>query len=237
MKKLVLYKELCYLGGVFSLALGAVLMVKANFGMSVVVSPSYLIHLKLSQTWSFVTFGVAEYIMQGAILLFLIAIVRQFHWSYLCSFVTTLFYGRVLDFIMLIMAPIELTSFLLRFLFFVPGLILCAFGVCLMLHTYLPPEVYELFLKVFSAKYHTDMGKLKVRYDCCSCVVAIAFSFWFFGFGPLVGVGWGSVAAALISGRLVGLFTRGLNRFFTLRPALPKLEQFFAPPPFVEKNS
>ena len=41
------------------------MMTKANFGVSMVVAPAYLLHLKLSQYWNFITFGVAEYSVLG----------------------------------------------------------------------------------------------------------------------------------------------------------------------------
>lgn len=65
MKKRGFYSELSYLFGLVTLALGAVFMVHADFGVSVVVAPAYLVYLKLSQTWQFVTFGLTEYFVQG----------------------------------------------------------------------------------------------------------------------------------------------------------------------------
>lgn len=37
------------------------------------------------------------------------------------------------------------------------------------------------------------LNKLKTIYDCASCMVAIAFSFIFFGFGKFEGISYGTV--------------------------------------------
>jgi hypothetical protein len=57
MKKATFYTELAYLFGIAALALGTAFMEKANMGISMVVAPAYLVYLKLSKVWTFVTFG------------------------------------------------------------------------------------------------------------------------------------------------------------------------------------
>ena len=47
--KRVFYSESAYFIGIAVLALGTAFMKKANFGMSMVVAPAYLVHLKVSE--------------------------------------------------------------------------------------------------------------------------------------------------------------------------------------------
>ena len=237
MKKPVLYKEASFLLGNILLAIGASLLVTANFGVSVVVAPAYLIHLKLSQVWSFVTFGVAEYIMQGLLLLFLVLLVRHFHWSYLFSFATTLMYGVILDLVLRTLAQLNLTGMAVQILCFILGTVTCAIGVTLMLHSYISPQVYELLIKEASGKFHLSFGRVKYTYDLCSCALAISLSLLFFGFGPLHGVGVGTVLCALVNGRLISIFSALLIKHTTLKPAFPAIEKYFSPPPFPEKSA
>ena len=63
--KRIFYCELAYFFGIVVLAFGTALMEKADFGMSMVVAPAYILHLKLSELFSWFSFGVAEYIFQG----------------------------------------------------------------------------------------------------------------------------------------------------------------------------
>lgn len=237
MKKPVIYTELCYLVGIVSLALGAALMVCADFGMSVVVSPAYLLHLKISEIWPGFTFGIAEYCMQGTLLLLLILVVRRFHWSYLFSFATALLYGFALDRLLPLVLSLPSTALWQRIIVYLVGLFFCALGVSLVLHTYISPEVYELFIREFSSKYAISIGKVKTVYDCSSCLLAILLSFAFYGLFHFRGVGIGTLISALSSGTLTALFGRFWESYFTLKPAFPAAAAVFSPPPFKDKRT
>ena len=50
--------ELAYVFGIVFVARGVVLMEKADFGVSMVVAPAYLLYRWLSPVWSFVPFGM-----------------------------------------------------------------------------------------------------------------------------------------------------------------------------------
>jgi uncharacterized membrane protein YczE len=234
MKKPIFYTEISYILGIITLALGASLFVKANYGVSVVVSPTYLLHLKLSETWSFATFGFAEYIVQGLLLILLAVSVRRFHWSYLFSFATALLYGFVLDRILSLFTLFTLPDPWMRIVCYILGLLICALGVSLCLHTYLSPEVYELFVKEVSAKYNRHLGVVKTIYDCTSLLLALILSISFFGFFPLRGIGLGTLISALLNGRLISWINRFLEKHFTFQAAFPKFDHYFAPPPFPE---
>ena len=56
---------LAYVFGIAFAAWGVVLMEKADFGVSMVVAPAYLLYRWLSPVWSFVTFGMAEIFRTG----------------------------------------------------------------------------------------------------------------------------------------------------------------------------
>ena len=49
----------------------------------------------------------------------------------------------------------------------------CAAGVSAMFHTYISPEVYELFVKEVSAHFGADINRFKTGYDCVSCLVGV----------------------------------------------------------------
>lgn len=97
MRKLRFSTELAYLVGIVLLAFSTAMMEKADFGLSMVVAPAYLVYLKLSQTLPFFTFGMAEYLLQGLLLVAMMLLLRRFRMSYLFSFVTAVFYGLLLD--------------------------------------------------------------------------------------------------------------------------------------------
>lgn len=217
--------EAAYIAGILLLAFGTSLMTAADLGLSMVVAPAYLLHLKLSEVFPAVTFGRAEYIVQVLLLIGLCIGLKKFRPYFLFSFFSAIFYGAVLDLFMLIpFGPLEMPG---RIAFFVIGAALCALGVSFVLHTYLAPEVYELVVKEVSAAKKIPSNRVKTITDCSYLTVAVIMSFLFFGFGHFEGVGVGTIPYALCAGTMVGFYNRILERVFHFPAALPRLEKYF----------
>lgn len=220
------YSELAYIFGLIILAFGTAFMEKADFGMSMVVAPAYLLHLKISEYLPFFSFGMAEYSFQLFLLIIIMIVMRKFKPMFLFSFVTAVLYGFILDGSMFLISFIPCNVFLVRILFFLLGMVLCSVGVSLLFHTYIAPEAYELFVKEISSKYKKDIHKVKTIYDIISCIVAIILSFSFFGFLHFEGVKTGTVFCALINGFLISLCTKVFDHLFTFKDGL-NLRRFF----------
>ncbi|MCR5442342.1 MAG: DUF6198 family protein, partial [Sphaerochaetaceae bacterium] len=201
MKK-TFYTELAYVLGLIFVALGVAFMEKPDFGVSMVVAPAYILHLKISETYSFFTFGMAEYTLQAVLLIIMALVLRRFKLSYLFSFVTAVIYGFILDLCMLLVSYVPMENMALRITYYTLGMVLCAIGIALFFHTYIAPEVYELFVKEVSSKYGVEIHRFKTGYDICSCLIGVILSFIFFGFGVFRGVKWGTIICALINGTL-----------------------------------
>ena len=164
-RKSVFYCEIAFVIGIITLALGAALMEKANFGLSMVVAPAYLIHLKLSQYLPFYTFGMSEYVLQAVLLLALSLVVGRFKKRYILSFLTALLYGVILDGMMAVVALFPFSGLVWQIVFYVAGMLACTFGVALLFHTYLPPEAYEMVVKEISQKFSFSIDKVKTIYE------------------------------------------------------------------------
>ena len=216
--KRTFYCEIAYAIGIIVLAFGTAFMERADFGMSMVVAPAYLIHLKVSQFIPFFSFGMAEYVFQAVLLISTSFAMRQVKKSYFLSFATAVVYGIVLDFAMGAVAFIPFDSIVWRVLFYVIGMIACSIGVALLFFTYFPPEAYELFVKEFSQKFNMSISKTKTIYDCCSCAFGVILSLCFFG--DFVGIKWGTVVCAAINGWLIGRISKFLENKFTFKDAL-----------------
>ena len=218
--------ELAYIVGLVILALGVTFMERSDFGVSMVVAPAYLLHLKISQTYSFFTFGMAEYTLQAVLLILMIPILRRFRLSYLFSFVTAVLYGFILDLCMLVVSYIPWEGSPMRVACYTLGMVLCAIGISLLFHTYIPPEVYELFVKEFASVFGKDIHRVKTVYDIVSCTIAVILSFCFFGFWRFEGVKAGTVVCALVNGWLIGRFTALYERLFDFQDGLPWRKYF-----------
>ncbi len=213
--------ELAYVLGIIFVAMGVVFMEKADFGVSMVVAPAYLLYRWLSPTWSFVTFGMAEYCLQAVLLFVMALVIRRFRVSYLFSFITAVVYGFVLDGFMSLGAMLPVDFLWQRTIYYVVGMLFSSAGVSAMFHTYISPEVYELFVKEVSAHFHVNINKFKTAYDCTSCLIGIIMSFLIFGFGRFVGVNWGTIVCALINGTIIGFFSAFYEKHWTFYDQFP----------------
>lgn len=128
MKK-TFYTEAAYVIGLTILALGTAFMERADFGMSMVVAPAYLIYLKVSSYLSWFSFGMAEYCFQAFLILILAIILHRFRRKYLFSFITAFFYGNILDVMMKAVNLISENGVLRRTAYYSIGLVTCAVGV------------------------------------------------------------------------------------------------------------
>jgi len=218
MKKPVFYSELAYPLGVFLLAFATALMERGAFGMSIVVAPAYVVHLKLSEIWPFFTFGMAEYLLQGLVLILTLILVRRIRLVWVLTFGTTLLYGLALDGCMALTAAIP-TTLWIRVAVYVLGFFLCVTAVGFMLHTYLPPAAYELYTKLMTAKTGHPLSVIKTTYDLASLVVAVGLSLLFFG--NIRGVGIGTVAGALFGGVCIRRMMGWQDRLFNFRDCFP----------------
>lgn len=217
-----LYGELAYLIGIVVLAIGTAFMERADFGMSMVVAPAYILYLKLSQIVGWFTFGMAEYCFQAVLIVLITVIMRKFKVMYLFSFCTAVFYGLVLDCCIALIAPLTCSSFAARVAFYLIGMVTCSVGVAFLFHTYIAPEAYELIVKEIAIRFHRDISRVKTVYDCTSCLLAVVLSFVFFGIGHFEGVKLGTVLCALINGWLIGKVSGILEKHFVFCDALKK---------------
>lgn len=114
----------------------------------------------------------------------------------------------------------------MRIILYISGMILSSLGISLFFHSYISPEVYELFVKEISSKSKVDINKFKTIYDVTSALVAVVLSFSFFGFGHFEGVKAGTIICALINGTLIGLISKALDNTFTFKDSLPFRKYF-----------
>ncbi len=211
------------------LAFAVTILTAANFGISMIVAPAYLLSLKTGV----LTFGQAEYVIQAGLFIVLCIVLRKFRLSYLFSFATCLIYGFVLDLWRKIpcfdpsVTPPESFDLWLRIVMFVCGVILTSLSVALFFKTYLYPQVYDFFVKAVSVRYSIKLSILKTIVDltCLTASVIMTFAF----FGKIEGIGMGTLVMALLNGTIIGIFSNLLDKIFDFQPTFPKFAALFAP--------
>jgi len=226
-KKIKIPSEIAYFLALIFLSLSVAMMTAADFGISMIVAPAYLLSLKSG----FLSFGQAEYIVQAVLLLLLCLIIWRFRPIYLFAFVTCLIYGGILDLWRLI--PFFNPSVTLpgsmdlwvRILMYIAGVLLTCLAVALLFKTYLYPQVYDFFVKAIAWRYKVKISILKTVVDISLLLISIAMTFILFG--ELKGVGWGTFVMALIDGFIIGLWGKMLDKVFVFEPWLKRFSTLF----------
>ncbi len=218
-KKIALPSEVVYLAAIVLLSFSVAMISAANFGVSMIVAPADILSLKVS----FLSFGQAEYVLQGIVFTIFCLLMKKVKVVYFSSFLCCLIYGAVLDFwryIIPVFNP-EITppgsmAMPLRITVFVLGMLLTAFSVSLFFQTYLYPQVYDFFVKGVSKKYNINRTKFKTCYDICSLFIASIMTLVFFK--KFVGVGIGTLIMTAFNGTIIGFFCRFLEKHFNILP-------------------
>lgn len=225
--KIKVSSEVAYLAAIVLLSFAVAILSAADFGISMIVAPAYLLSLKLP----FLSFGQAEYVIQAGLFIVLCIVLRKFRAVYLFSFVTCLIYGFVLDLWRMIpffdpsaTAPGSMALWL-RIVMFVVGMTVTSFSVALFFKTYLYPQVYDFFVKAVSLRYGIRLALLKTIVDisCLTAGVIMTFAF----FGEIRGIWWGTLVMALLNGSVIGLFSKLIDRVFEFRPTFPRFAALF----------
>ena len=91
MKKPTFHTEIAFLLALALLAFGTALTAYGGLGLSMVVAPAYILHLKISEIFPAFTFGAAGYTLQAVVLLVMMLLLRKAKLIYLLSFLTAVF--------------------------------------------------------------------------------------------------------------------------------------------------
>lgn len=226
-KKIKVPSEAVYVASCVLLALAVAMLTAADFGVSMIVAPAYILHLKLG----FLTFGQAEYVIQALFFVALCVVLKKFKPVFLFSFFTCLFYGAVLDLWRLIpffntsVTPPESIPIAARIALFAAGLVLTSFSVALVFKTYLYPQVYDFFVKAVSLRYGIKLSLFKTAVDLTCLTASVIMTFCFFG--ELRGVNWGTLVMAVFNGAIIGFFSKLLDKFLDIQPLLNGFSSLF----------
>lgn len=210
--------EIAYVFATVLTCLGVSLMTKADFGLSMIVAPAYI----LSQKIAFLSFGTAEYVVQALLLIALFIALRKFEWRFLLTFASAIIYGAVLDLIILLTDAYTVPeSIWVRIICYAVGLLISDAGVAMYFNSYLPPCCYDMFVREFAHGLKLNFNKVKIAYDVSSFLVSVLLSLIFFG--GIRGIGVGTVVCVILNGLLIRMFNSAFSKITDFSPAIPKL--------------
>ena len=111
-----------------------------------------------------------------------------------------------------------------------------AFGVACFFRTYLPLQVYELFVAEVANRFSFDINKVKWVFDISLLVLSLLLAFLSFGnfnafdwstigYTSFHNLGLGTLFTPLINSPLIALMGRFVDRLFEPTPRFPKLQK------------
>ncbi len=228
MKKLKIPSELVYIIAQLGLTLAVAIMAAADFGVSMIVAPAYI----LSQKFTLFTFGQWDYILQGVLFVAFCLAMKRVKIAYFTSFVTCVIYGTLLDMWRAVIpllnpsvTPPGSMHIAVRLMMFAVGELLTAFMVMLFFKTYIYPQVCDIFVKGISERYNLDQTKCKRVYDVCSLAISLILTLVLFG--GFVGIKWGTFVVTFINGMLIGACSKWYDKHIQTTVLFPRFAKLF----------
>ena len=221
-KKISKMNELAWVIGIVVCSLGVCLCTKADFGLSMIAAPPYILHYALRGVFPWFTQGRAEYAWQALLLLGMCLAVGRFRWRYLLSFGTAVIAGRVIDLWFLVLggnAPYETMP--ARIAAFAAGVILTAIAIAFVFRTDWPVQIYELLVREIADRFGFEVNRVKLCNDIAMFVLSAALSF--FLTGGFHGFGVGTVVITAVNAPIIALSGKLLDKLFTFDPRFPQV--------------
>ncbi len=230
--------ELMWVFGTLFVALGVSICSKVNLGVSMIAAPAFIICEALAPVWHSLSVGVTEYIIQGLMLAVLCVVVRRFNWKYLCAFAVAVIYGYALNLFLWIMRDVSFDTVAMRWIMLIVGDSITATGVACFFRTYLPLQVYELFVAEIADKFGFNINKTKWCFDITLLVISVILALTLFGDASSLrlsdltsssfhSIGLGTIVTTAINSPIIAFAGKLLDRIFGTQPRFPKLKEIF----------
>lgn len=235
-KRIPRASEFLWLLGVVFVALGVAICNKSNLGVSMVAAPAFVVSEALLPLWDGFSVGVTEYLIQGLMLLLLCLVIGRFRWQYLLAFAVAVLYGYTLNFFLWLLGSNCFAYIWLRWVMLLVGDTLIAFGVACFFRTYMPLQVYELFVAELAKRFKLNINKTKWTFDITLLLLSLILAFLLFGdaasfdwstigYASFHSIGLGTLLTTAINSPLITAMGKLIDRLFVPEPRFPKLEK------------
>lgn len=222
MRKLQKMNEIAWACGVLLCAFGVALATKANFGLSMIAAPPYIIHMCMENFFPWYSQGTSEYIWQGVLLIVMCIIVRRFRVKYLLTFGCAVIFGLAVDgFLWLLGGGAAYTTLTARIIAFTISEIITAIAIACYFRTDMPLPVYELVVSEIAKCYSLDMNKVKQVNDIIMLVISVVLALVLNR--SFAGIGIGTIIITLVNASLIALAGKIMDKYCDFSPRFPRL--------------
>lgn len=204
-------RVLCYVLGLFFLAMGVAFSVNSNLGVSPVNSLPYVV----SQVSGTAMSTCVIVIFCSYILLQVVILRKEFRPINLLQIVFSTIFGYFVDFAKWIVGDFALPTYFGQLAMLCISILFIAVGVVLYIEVDLVPMPMEGLSLAVAKKLNVPFHNMKIIVDCVVVAAGILISFLFLH--TLVGIREGTVITAIVTGKVMALVKKPLS------PILQKL--------------
>ncbi len=203
MNKNIIKRVLSYILGLFLLAVGVTISIKSNLGVSPVNSLPYMLSQVTGLDQGMFTIIVFSFF----ILLQFIIIGKDFKPINILQIVFSTMFGYFVNFTNSIFAFIPSpNNYFIQLIYLILSIVVVALGLLFYLNANIVPQPAEGLMIAIADKTKTEMPKIKVIVDSIIVLCAIGLSFFFFQ--ELVGIREGTIIAAIMIGKVLGILSK-----------------------------
>ena len=236
MRKIKRSSELLWVFGIIFVAFGVAICSKADLGVSMIAAPAFVLHEAISSFWQGLTVGVTEYLTQGLMLVILMIVVRSVNWRYFLAFAVAVIYGYTLNSFIWLLGDISFDTVWLRWIMLIIGDFITGLGVACFFRTYMPLQVYELFVSETANHFKLNLNKTKWVFDISLLVISIVLALTVFGdvyefdwktigYSSFHSIGLGTFVTTAVNSPIITLMGKILDKIFEPSAMFPKLEK------------
>lgn len=206
MKQSLLLRGLLFITGLFIMAIGVDLSVKANLGVSPISSLPYVYSLKFALTLGQTTI-ILHFLL---VFLQMLLLGKNYQWVQLIQIPIGLLFGCFIDVAMPLVAWVAPVHYVAAVLYCLLSCAVVGLGVFLEVKARLTYLAGEGAAVAISRRFGFEFGKSKIGVDSSLVLIALVSSLIFLG--KVLGIREGTIAAALLVGGFVRFFERTCNR-------------------------
>jgi len=122
----------------------------------------------------------------------------------------------------------------LRWVMLIVGDVITAFGVACFFRTYMPLQVYELFVAELADRFKLDLNKTKWTFDISLLAISVILALVLFGdigsfdwstvgYSSFHSIGLGTLVTTAINSPIIGFMGKVIDKFFDASPRLERL--------------
>lgn len=200
-----LCRLLCYIAGLFLIALGSCVAINSGLGISPVSSLPYVISLVSGLPLS----GCVIAVFCVYVLLQILILRREFRVIQLIQLAFSALFGYFVDLAMVMVADFSIPTYAGKLLMLVISMVLIALGVLLYIGMDLIPMAMEGLSLAVTKRFGIPFQNTKIMIDCMVVGSAVAISL--ICTHRLVGVREGTILSAIFVGKLIAVFRRFLD--------------------------